>query len=84
MTTIYVKPSPGGRVRMPERNFRPMDAAGALVPRNDFYERLLIGGDVVECDPPNADEPAAAPAEEAAAPAAEVSPAIDPETPDAD
>jgi hypothetical protein len=52
MPTIYVKPSPGGRVRMPERNFMPMPEAGAWVPRVDFYERLLIGGDVIECDPP--------------------------------
>lgn len=52
MPHIYVKPSPGGRVRMPERNFIPMSAAGAWVPRIDYYERLLIGGDVIECDPP--------------------------------
>jgi hypothetical protein len=31
MPMIYVKPSPGGRVRMPERNFRPMPEAGAWV-----------------------------------------------------
>ncbi|MBR0871199.1 DUF2635 domain-containing protein [Bradyrhizobium tropiciagri] len=59
MTSIYVKPSPGGRVRMPERNSMPMPESGAWVPRIDFYERLLIGGDVVECDPPPpASEPA--------------------------
>lgn len=52
MATIYVKPSPGGRVRMPERNFIPMPATGAWVSRVDYYERLLIGGDVVICDPP--------------------------------
>ncbi len=53
MTMIYVKPSPGGRVRMPERNFIPMPPTGALVPRVDYYERLLITGDVVACDPPS-------------------------------
>jgi hypothetical protein len=76
MPMIYVKPSPGGRIRMPERNFMPMDAKGAWVSRVDYYERLLIGGDVIECDPPPV-EPAAAPAPEPA-PAA---PATDPETP---
>lgn len=58
MSTIYVKSRAGGRVRMPERNSIPMPDAGAWVPRNDFYERLLISRDVVECDPP-AEAPAA-------------------------
>jgi hypothetical protein len=49
---VYVKPSPGGRIRMPDRNSIPMAPEGAWVPRIDFYERLLIGGDVVICDPP--------------------------------
>jgi len=52
MSMIYVKPSSGGRIRMPERNFEPMPADGAFVPRDDFYEQLLLGGDVVACDPP--------------------------------
>lgn len=58
MPMIFVKPSPGGRVRMPERNFMPMPATGALVPRVDYYERLLIGGDIVIVDPPTEPEPA--------------------------
>jgi hypothetical protein len=66
MPMIYVKSSPGGRIRMPERNFMPMDAKGAWVSRTDYYERLLIGGDVIICDPPSAEEPAAAPAQETA------------------
>lgn len=72
MTSIYVKPRAGGRVRMPERNYLPMPEAGAWVPRHDYYERLLIGGDVVITDPPAEDAPAseapdAAPAAEEAA-----------------
>lgn len=52
MPMIYVKPALGGRVRMPERNYEPMGAAGTWVPRTDYYNRLLIGGDIVETDPP--------------------------------
>lgn len=59
MTAIFVKPAPGGRVRMPERNSVPMPETGAWVERTDFYERLLIGGDVVECDPPKPEAPTA-------------------------
>ncbi len=49
---IYVKPAPGGRVRMPERGSRLMSNEGAWVPRNDYYERLLISGDIAVCDVP--------------------------------
>lgn len=59
MSMIYVRPREGGRVRMPERNLIPMPEKGAWVPRDDFYERLLIGGDVIACDPPAEDGPAA-------------------------
>lgn len=52
MPMIYVKPAPGGRVRMPDRGSRPMPAEGAWVARGDYYERLLISGDVVICEPP--------------------------------
>lgn len=55
---IYVKPAPGGRVRMPERGSRPMPSEGAWVPRNDYYERLLTAGDVAACEPPAAKAPA--------------------------
>ncbi len=53
---VYVRPRPGGRVRMPDREFRPMDSAGATVPRIDYYERLIITGDLAICDPPAAAE----------------------------
>ena len=78
MTSIYVTPRPGGRVRMPDRGFRPMPVYGAWVPRTDFYERLLLSGDIVIATPPA--EPAAA---TAAAPAAAVAPAAAPVTPPA-
>jgi hypothetical protein len=52
MQTVYVKPSEGGRVRQPERNSRVMPDIGDLVPRNSYYERLIIGKDVIVCDPP--------------------------------
>jgi hypothetical protein len=68
MPMIYVKPSPGGRIRMPERNFIPMPENGAWVSRGDYYERLLIGGDVVICDPPVDDQPAPEPTTEPAKP----------------
>ena len=55
MTTIYVKPAPGGRVRMPERRSAVMAEIGAYVQRNDYYERLLIGGDIVEAEAPKPD-----------------------------
>lgn len=56
MDTVFVKPSEGGRVRQPERASRVMPDSGALVPRNNFYERLLLTGDVVETDPPKVEE----------------------------
>jgi hypothetical protein len=58
MTAIYVKPRAGGRVRMPERGSRPMPTEGSWVPRGDYYERLLISGDVVICEPPAEKAPA--------------------------
>jgi hypothetical protein len=50
--TMYVKPREGGRVRMPDRNFRPMPAEGYLVPCIDYYNRLVLTGDLVKTDPP--------------------------------
>ncbi|NEV79281.1 DUF2635 domain-containing protein [Rhodopseudomonas sp. BR0C11] len=67
--SIYVKPREGGRVRMPERNYNVMPAEGATVPRVDYYERLLIGGDISIADPPPAKPatpPESKPAEETA------------------
>jgi hypothetical protein len=72
MDTVYVKPGEGARIRQPERGGEVMPAAGARVPRDVYYERLIIGGDVVETDPPNATsenpKPAPAPDKPAAPP----------------
>lgn len=48
---VYVKPN-GGRVRMPDRGGNVMPDEGTTVPRIDYYERAIIAGDVVICDPP--------------------------------
>lgn len=52
MASIFVKPAPGGRIRMPERHNNVMPEGGAWVPNDSFYQRLLIGGDVVAAEPP--------------------------------
>jgi hypothetical protein len=52
MQTVYVKPIDGGRVRQPERSSRVMAAAGDTVPRNSYYTRLILAGDLVECQAP--------------------------------
>jgi hypothetical protein len=54
---VYVKPREGGRVRMPDRNFQPMKPEGSWVPRIDYYERLIIAGDLIITDPPPPEEP---------------------------
>lgn len=52
MDMIFVVPAKGGRVRQPERHHNVMPEEGAFVPRNSFYERLLVTGDVSLADPP--------------------------------
>lgn len=54
---VYVRPIHGGRVRMPDRGGRVMSEEGAMVPRIDYYERLLISGDVAISEPPKAEPP---------------------------
>lgn len=54
MTSIFVKPREGGRVRMPERNSQVMPATGAHVPDNIYYQGLLGTRDVERADPPKA------------------------------
>jgi len=49
---VFVKPAAGGRVRMPDRSSTVMPEEGHLVPRIDFYERLILAGDLVVSDPP--------------------------------
>jgi hypothetical protein len=60
MEHVYVKPAPGGRVRQPERGSRVMPEKGDWVPRDTYYERLIITGDVVlspDDAPPREDVP---------------------------
>ncbi len=54
MQTMFVKPAPGLKVRLPEnpRAFLPED--GAEVARDAFWLRRLRDGDVVEATPPAA------------------------------
>ena len=74
MDTVYVKPSEGARIRMPERNGDVMPDGGALVPRDTYYERLIIGGDVVETEPSKANsDPQPAPAPDKPVAAAPIS-----------
>ena len=63
MNVVYVKPRPGGRVRMPDRNFKPVDPNGDWVPRIDYYERLIITGDLIVTDPPAPSPPQSEPSE---------------------
>jgi hypothetical protein len=83
MPMVYVKPSPGGRIRMPDRQFQPMKPEGSWVPRHSYYERLIVTGDLIISDPPKPEEviqppptePAAATghvAEEGSAPSKEI------------
>lgn len=44
---VFVKPAEGGRVRMPDRGSTVMPAEGMFVPRSDFYERLIVTGDLI-------------------------------------
>lgn len=51
---VHVKPSTGGRIRMPDRNGTVMPVEGQLVPRIDYYERLILAGDLKITDAPAA------------------------------
>lgn len=54
---VFAKPRDGGRVRRPDQAFRPMREEGESIPRIDYYNRLIITGDLVICDPPASDAP---------------------------
>lgn len=63
---IYVKPANDKTiVRMPEKDFKHMPAAGAWVRRNAYYIRRMNEGSVVSAKPPAKVKPAAAPAKSA-------------------
>lgn len=67
---VFAKAREGGRVRRPEQAFRPMRADGEFVPCIDYYNRLIITGDLIVCDPP-ADATSEPAVETAAAPTTE-------------
>lgn len=46
MSNIYIKPTKGRKVRMPERGFTVMPPGGASVPQNSYYASLIRFGDV--------------------------------------
>lgn len=52
MATVFVKPAEGARIRQPEQGSRIMPAAGVRVPRDAYYERLILTGNLVETDGP--------------------------------
>ena len=44
---VFVKPAEGGRIRMPDRNSTVMSAEGMFVPRSEYYQRLIMTGDLM-------------------------------------
>lgn len=53
MNTLKIKPAmPDLIVRMPEKNFQPLPAAGDEVPDNSYWQRRLHDGDVVLVEVP--------------------------------
>jgi len=71
MEKIFIKPAPGIKLFDPVGSLF-IDPAGALVPKNAYWERRIVDGDAI---PENKDQAAPAPAgpeKEAAAPAAPV------------
>jgi len=46
--TKVLKPAPGLKVRMPERQMRHLAEAGEAVELGDYWRRRLADGDVVE------------------------------------
>jgi hypothetical protein len=51
MTDRFVKPAPGLLVRDP-RTMAPLPEAGAWVPGERHWLRLLKAGDVIDAEPP--------------------------------
>lgn len=47
---VFVKPADGARIRMPDRNSNVMPAEGMLVPRNVYYERMIVTGELIVDD----------------------------------
>lgn len=49
--SLYVRPAPGRKVRMPDRPFPYMQDEPMLVPPTNYWLRRLAAGDVVLVDP---------------------------------
>ncbi len=54
MATVNVKPAPGLKIRMPERQMRHLSDAGEVVEVNEYWRRRLADGDVVKVEPKRA------------------------------
>jgi len=52
MSSMYVKPSDGVLVRMPDQNMQPVPAEGAHVPKTPYYINSVRVGDLVKTKPP--------------------------------
>lgn len=48
MATVVLKPAPGLKIRMPERQMRHLSEAGEAVVLNEYWRRRLADGDVVK------------------------------------
>jgi len=48
---IFVKPREGMIILRPDTG-RKLEASGEFVPKNTFWARRILDGDVVECQPP--------------------------------
>lgn len=49
---IYVKPLPGLLIRRPEKNHAHLPPEGDFVPKDAFWTRRLLDGDVIAAEPP--------------------------------
>ena len=52
MKTMFVQPTPGLKIRMPDNPAEHLSAAGAEVPANSFWLRRLRDGSVVKVTQP--------------------------------
>ncbi len=57
MEKMFITPAREGLIVRDPASRQPLPAEGAWKPRDSYWTRRLMGGDVVETEPP-ADEPA--------------------------
>lgn len=58
VSTVLVRPSPGLKIRNPDRKYQHMSEAGEQVPRSLYWLHRIRDGDVIEIFPPAAMEEA--------------------------